>query len=450
MASQTPGSGAPITTDPYRQLLDEVGAFVYTTDLEGRYTYANQLVLDLLGGHPLDAVLGKSFTDFVDIGEAGDTLRKTDRRVLELGETIAREETNHIHATGETRSYWSIKKPLRDAGGAIVGLLGISHDITEKKRLEDRVRRQKELLDTVLDNIDGLVYVKGADRRFRYANRHLADVLGRPVDQIVGRLDSELMPREAADAFWEKDLHMLATGERYAGEESLVDSTGRLRHYWSVVVPWPDFNGSPALIGLVTDITELHALKEELQRQVRTDSLTGLANRRSFQERAESEFARSRRHGTPLSLVAIDIDHFKRVNDGYGHAVGDHVLRDFASCCQQALREEDLCARTGGEEFCILLPDTDADAARAIAERIRLMTASCRPCPEHPALAITASFGIACVEPSDPSFDTVFSRADRALYAAKLLGRDRRWVLHAQPADADALRREPAAQARHD
>ncbi|WP_051246955.1 sensor domain-containing diguanylate cyclase [Thermomonas fusca] len=434
MASQTPGSGAPITTDPYRQLLDEVGAFVYTTDLEGRYTYANQLVLDLLGGHPLDAVLGKSFTDFVDIGEAGDTLRKTDRRVLELGETIAREETNHIHATGESRSYWSIKKPLRDASGAIVGLLGISHDITEKKRLEDRVRQQKELLDTVLDNIDGLVYVKGADRRFRYANRHLADVFGRPVDQIVGRLDSELMPREAADAFWEKDLRMLATGERYAGEESLVDSEGRLRHYWSVVVPWPDFNGSPALIGLVTDITELHELKEELQRQVRTDSLTGLANRRSFQERAETEFARSHRHGMPLSLVAIDIDHFKRVNDDFGHAVGDQVLQDFAHCCQHVLREEDLCARTGGEEFCILLPDTDAAAARVIAERIRLMTASCRPCPEHPALTITASFGVACVEPSDPSFDTLFSRADRALYTAKQQGRDRTCVLRADPA----------------
>ena len=450
MVSQFPANDAPAVVDSYRQLLDEVGAFVYTTDLEGRYTYANQLVLDLLGGHPLAAVLGRSFTDFVDIGEAGDTLRQTDRRVLELGETIAREETNHIHATGETRSYWSIKKPLRDASGAIVGMIGISHDITEKKRLEDRVRRQKELLDTVLDNIDGLVYVKGADRRFRYANRHLAEVFGRPVDEIVGRLDSELMPREAADAFWEKDLHMLATGKRYAGEESLVDSAGRLRHYWSVVVPWPDFNGSPALIGLVTDITEQHALKEELQRQVRTDSLTGIANRRSFQERAEAEFARSRRYGIPLSLVAIDIDHFKRINDDYGHAVGDRVLQDFAACCQRALREEDLCARTGGEEFCILLPDTDADAARAIAERIRLMAASCRPCPEHPALTITASFGIACVEASDRSFDTVFSRADRALYAAKQQGRDRTCVLHAGPADADALRREPAPQARHD
>ena len=431
---------------PYRQLLDEVGAFVYTTDLEGRYTYANQLVLDLLGGHPLEAVLGRSFTDFVDIGEAGDTLRRSDRRVLELGETIAREETNHIHATGESRSYWSIKKPLRDACGTIVGMIGISHDITEKKRLEDRLRQQKELLDTVLDNMEGLVYVKGADRRFRYANRHLADVFGRPAEQIIGMLDSELMPRAVADAFWEKDTHMLATGERCAGEESLVDSAGRLRHYWSVVVPWPDFDGSPALIGLVTDITELHALKEELQRQVRTDSLTGLANRRSFQERAESEFARSRRHGTPLSLVAVDIDHFKQVNDAYGHAVGDHVLQDFAQCCQHALREEDLCARTGGEEFCILLPDTDADAARAISERIREMTARCRPCPEHPALAITASFGIACVEPTDPGFGTVFSRADRALYAAKQEGRDRTCVLHAVPAEPAAPHADPVGQ----
>ena len=138
MASQTCSSKTPAAAGgPYRQLLDEVGAFVYTTDRDGRYTYANQLVLDLLGGHSLEAVLGRSFTDFVDIGEAGDTLRKTDRQVLELGETIAREETNHIHATGETRSYWSIKKPLRDASGAIVGMIGISHDITEKKRLED-------------------------------------------------------------------------------------------------------------------------------------------------------------------------------------------------------------------------------------------------------------------------------------------------------------------------
>ncbi len=422
----TPSTSTPATD--YRLLLNEVGAFVYTTDLAGNYTYANQLVLELLGNPPLEAVIGKAFTDFVDIGEAGNTLRETDLRVLRDGETIAREETNYIHASGESRTYWSIKKPLRDAGGAIIGMLGISHDISEKKRLEDKVREQKELLNAVLDNVQGLVYVKGENRRFLYANKHLATVFGRPVEEIVGRLDSELMPRDVADAFWEKDKHMLATGEHYAGEESLVDAAGRLRHYWSVVVPWAGFDGMPALIGLITDITELHTLKEELQRQARSDSLTGVANRRSFFENAEREFARSRRHGTPLSLVAIDLDHFKQINDGYGHPVGDLVLRGFVLCCQRLLREEDLCARTGGEEFCILLPGTAADAAHAIAERIRAELAGCALSPEHPALRVTASFGVTDAGPADTHFGPLFTRADRALYEAKQQGRNRSCV----------------------
>ena len=234
------------------------------------------------------------------------------------------------------------------------------------------------------------------------------------------------MPRNVADAFWEKDKTILSTGQRYTGEESLVDAQGRKRHYWSVVVPWsagPD--AMPALIGLVTDITELHQLQEELQRQTRTDSLTGIANRRSFFEHAEREFARSRRHDSPLSLIAIDIDHFKKINDNYGHPVGDRVLRDFAECAQHILREVDICARTGGEEFCILLPDTGLPDALAIAERIRVATAACRPCPDHPDLTITASFGIAELEARTPSFDALFSRADHAMYIAKQQGRNR-------------------------
>lgn len=428
----TDAPASALTSDWYRRLLDEVSAFVYTTDTHGNYTYANRLVLELLGNPPLDAIIGKAFTDFVDIGEAGDTLRETDRRVLREGETIAREETNILHATGESRTYWSIKKPLHDADGAVIGMLGISHDITEKKRLEDRLNQQKALLDAVLDNIEGLVYVKGADRRFLYANRHLSTIFGQPVADIVGRLDSELMPREIADAFWEKDLRSLASGQRHAGEESLVDARGQLCHYWSVVVPWSGFDGTPALIGLITDITELHVLKEELQRQTRTDSLTGIANRRSFFERAEIEFARSLRHGFPLSLIAIDIDHFKQINDDYGHPGGDLVLKDFATCCQRMLRAEDLCARTGGEEFFILLPNTSMGTAQAIAERIRLESAACQVSAVHPQLRITASFGVTDMGPADASFDAIFSRADRALYAAKEAGRNRVCLL---PAD---------------
>lgn len=415
--------------NPFRTLLDQVGAFIYSTDTNGCYTYANQMVLKLLG-HPLEYVLGKDIGHFFNLDE-DDSLRETDRRVVRDGETIAREETNLIRATGELRTYWSVKEPLRDADGTIIGMLGVSYDITDKKRLEDKVREQKRLLDTILDNIDALVYMKDANRRFIYANQPVAEVFGRPVEEVIGSRDIELMPRDVADRFWEKDQQILQSGERQASEETFVDAAGEQRHYWSIIVPWSSPDGTPAVIGLTTDITELHGLKEELKRQATTDDLTGVANRRHFYQSAEREFARSQRHGSALSLIAIDIDHFKQINDSCGHLAGDRVLRDFASHCQNALRGEDLCARTGGEEFCILLPETDLDAAHALAERIRKVVGDHCVDAGRPDLRLSASFGIASRDAADRRFEDLFSRADRALYAAKQQGRNRSELLRA-------------------
>ncbi len=433
-------------SDPFRLLLDEVGAFVYTTDRDGRYTYANRLVLELLG-QPLEAIIGKSFTDFVDIGEDTD-LRATDRQVLRDGITVDREESNLVHATGELRTYHSIKKPLRDASGAIIGLLGISYDITEKKRLESKVNEQKELLDTVLDNVGALVYMKDMNRRFVYANQRMADAFGLPVSQVLGKLDSELMPKADADRFWAQDQRILAAGERYAGEASLAGRDGQMRHYWSVIVPFVRA-GDSAVIGFSTDITELHMLKEELQRQATTDSLTGIANRRCLYARAEEEMARCRRHGLPLSLLAIDLDHFKYVNDQYGHQVGDQVLQTFAHCSQFELRAEDLIARTGGEEFCVLLPDTDVEAAYAAAERIRMHLLHCCVDPDNPELRITASFGVATLRADDRRFGSLYSRADHGLYSAKQQGRNQTVVQHDDPPRNVPANREPTTLGEH-
>jgi diguanylate cyclase (GGDEF)-like protein/PAS domain S-box-containing protein len=425
-----------LSNDSYRLLLDEVGAFVYTTDMVGRYTFANRMVLQLLG-HPLDYVVGKDISHF--FGDKGnEALRETDERVLRGGETIAREESNLILATGELRTYWSTKKPLRDATGQIIGMIGISHDITEKKRLEDKLRRQKELLDALVDNVDALIYMKDANRRFLYANRRMAEAFGCSVDQIIGSLDVDLMPAEVAERFWQQDQKILANGQRHACEESLVDASGRLRHYWSVIIPWAGPDGTPAIIGLSTDITELHALKEELQRQARADSLTGIANRRSFYENAELEFARSRLPGLALSLINIDIDFFKKINDTLGHPMGDRVLQEFVACCQDALRNDGLLARTGGEEFCILLPGTDLDAARHIAERIREQTQARRIAVPAQELRISASFGVAGLCDTDERFETLYSRADLALYAAKQQGRNRTSLLRS-PAQEGVL-----------
>lgn len=407
----------------YRTLLDAVGAFVYATDLRGNFTFANKLVLELLRpGLQLEDVIGKAFTDFVAIDEDAG-LRETDRRVLEHGETIEREEANYIHATGETRHYWSTKKPLRDGSGTIVGMIGISHDITEKKRLEDQLLRQKNLLNAVLENVDALVYLKGADHRFQYVNPRVADAFGIAADSIVGRLDSDFLAPEVGARFQALDTAILESGKRHTSEEVMLDADGRVRHYWSVVVPGVDADGTPALIGVSTDITELHELREELRRQTRTDSLTNVANRRSFFERATSDFAHARADGGAMSLIAIDIDHFKQINDHYGHPVGDKVLQDFAECCAGALRPDDLLARTGGEEFCVLLPGVGIEDAHATAERLRAMTAAC-PCGEFPELRVHISLGVSSMAPGDPDFDALFRRADRALYQAKERGRN--------------------------
>jgi diguanylate cyclase (GGDEF)-like protein len=164
---------------------------------------------------------------------------------------------------------------------------------------------------------------------------------------------------------------------------------------------------------------KLHHL---VQRQATTDDLTGLVNRRRFIEALESEIVRANTFGSPLSVVLGDLDHFKLVNDRFGHHTGDEVLRQFAELVRQHLREVDVPGRIGGEEFAIVLPETDAAGAVAVAERVRRSLRSVRPMPERGS-AVTASFGVAQLALGETG-DEVLRRADVALYRAKGEGRN--------------------------
>src|SRR6184192_1110259 len=165
---------------------------------------------------------------------------------------------------------------------------------------------------------------------------------------------------------------------------------------------------------------KLHHL---VQRQATTDDLTGLVNRRRFIEALESEIVRANTFGSPLSVVLGDLDHFKLVNDRFGHQTGDEVLRQFADLVREHLRDVDVPGRIGGEEFAFLLPETDAVGAVAVAERVRRSLRSLRPTPERGA-SVTASFGVAQLT-SGETGDELLRRADVALYRAKSEGRNR-------------------------
>jgi diguanylate cyclase len=188
----------------------------------------------------------------------------------------------------------------------------------------------------------------------------------------------------------------------------------------------------PLAVGMIaySFATRLHEQKNSLKLLSRTDGLTGLYNRRYWQLRAAEEFERSRRQNHSVTLIMLDIDHFKRINDRYGHSVGDDVLEILSYILQINLRSIDILGRFGGEEFAVVLPETDARRAYEIAERVRLAVAKDK-LGEKQHIHCTISLGIAEATVDMTGFDDWLNAADQALYAAKAEGRNRSCVYSA-------------------
>ena len=164
----------------------------------------------------------------------------------------------------------------------------------------------------------------------------------------------------------------------------------------------------------------LHGAQDELHKLASTDHLTDVMNRRALSQRAQAEFDRAQRSHRDVAVLALDIDHFKRINDTYGHGAGDTVLRECASRWKSVLRGQDLLGRLGGEEFCVVLPETSQEAAEQVAHRLRAAVAE----QASAGVQVTVSIGLSCRRPDDVHWATALERADRALYRAKADGRD--------------------------
>lgn len=190
-------------------------------------------------------------------------------------------------------------------------------------------------------------------------------------------------------------------------------------------------------IDVLIDLAHLAVDELELRRLATHDGLTGVMTRRFFLVEVTREFKRTRRYGGSLSCIIFDIDNFKRVNDTYGHAAGDRVLKQLATFCWQHVRTVDFVGRLGGEEFAIALPETTISQAMAVAEKLRIGIEELDIRYSRREIRVTASFGISMCAAGDPDFKTTLKRADAALYQAKNAGRNRTVVL--DPAQAASV-----------
>ncbi len=178
------------------------------------------------------------------------------------------------------------------------------------------------------------------------------------------------------------------------------------------------------IIAVALGMTKLAEHEQRLLIESITDPLTGLLNRRHFMQLSNREETRSRRHGLTFAVLMLDIDHFKRINDTYGHPIGDLAIKALADICSSALRPHDILARFGGEEFVLTLPQTELEGAMVVAERIRKMTEVQEIATEQGPVRYTVSIGVSMYR-NGKAFDQVMARADEALYRAKEGGRNR-------------------------
>tara|TARA_R110001583_G_scaffold67490_8_gene192961 strand:+ start:8160 stop:9503 length:1344 start_codon:yes stop_codon:yes gene_type:complete len=410
-----------------QQISNTVDAFIFSKDLQGNYTFVNESGLQLFQC-PLNEIIGFNASHFYD-EDSCININKTDQEVLRKAQKTTYEHTNCIKDTDKKRIYQTIKKPIFDDQGNVIGLCGVSTDITKEKHLQVILDEQKQLLHTVLDNVEAHVYMKNEDRRFLYVNSKVADSIGLPASEIVGQLETDLLAEKEAQEFHQNDREVFQKNKILRTKETVITTNGDELHYLTVKVPI-SINNERAIIGFSSDVTEIYRMKEQFKLLANTDYLTNLYNRRFFMEQGEREFSRAKRHQTPFAIISVDIDYFKKINDDFGHPAGDHVLKIVSQLLLKSIRKEDILARIGGEEFTIILPETTLENANTLAERTReCIQNEIIIYPKEIKLNVTVSMGVTLLKPEDKSFDDVLIRVDEALYEAKENGRNKVYYL---------------------
>lgn len=427
----------------HRLLLDSVmntsSALIYVKSLDGRYTMGNHQWAAQLNT-TISSAIGKTDQE-LHSAETAIQLRANDLAVIKAGKPMDFEEIVE-DPQGNRLIYLSTKFPLFDVSGKLYATAGISTNITERKEIESALQLQSFALNAaanaiVITNIQGSI---------EWVNPAFTKLTGYTAAEVIGAnprilKSNRTTPDQYAELWktildgkvWQGELINRRKDEtEYIEEMTIAPMLGQDGHITHFIAVKQDITerrqAEEALIEahqrLKVQFAEINALKEKLREQAIRDPLTGLFNRRYLQETLKRELARARRDRTPISIVMLDIDLFKQVNDSYGHAAGDLMLQDLGEMLRNITREGDVACRYGGEEFIAVMPGAPlaigVERAELIRHEFEFLKVRIKNFKLHPTLSI----GVAAYPDHADSMDELLSAADQALYLSKQNGRN--------------------------
>jgi diguanylate cyclase (GGDEF)-like protein len=305
----------------------------------------------------------------------------------------------------------------------------LSEEIDERKTIEANLRISEKRYHSLFGNmVEGFAFCRMLyrndqpdDIQYIEVNPAFETLTGLPA--VAGKKVTEVVPgiKESNPEIFEIYGRVAAGGLPEKFEIFMPPL-----NLWFSVSAYHADTDAHCFITVIENITERKLLQRNYEQMAQTDYLTGLSNRRHFMQQAETELTRTLRYGSALSLLMLDLDHFKQINDNHGHRAGDKVLQTFSSLCRSILRQSDLVGRLGGEEFVIMLPETGVPDAISVAERLRKITEEVFVLLEDgQPLYFTVSIGIAGLDERYAHLDALLQKADQSLYKAKSMGRNR-------------------------
>ncbi|GAC1474069.1 MAG: EAL domain-containing protein [Chloroflexota bacterium] len=387
---------------------------IISTDLRGVITTWNAAAERLYGYAANDAI-GRSIEMIVPPEHSSDLDPVRER--LRAGQHIERQEALGVHKDGRRIDISFTMSPIVGEHGRMVGTASITRDVTEQRRareaLEESERRFRMLFAT---NPQPMWVFDAETLRFLEVNDAAVDRYGYSRSEFLAMRITDIRSSDEAQRLLQ-ELPALGTSIRHSGEWRHCRRDGSVIDVEIVAHPL-EFSGRPTVLVLAQDVTERKRVREELRRQALHDALTGLPNRTLLTDRLDQAILITRRTGEPVTLLVMDLDGFKEINDTFGHGHGDQLLQQLGARLRKPVRDSDTVARLGGDEFAVILPATDADGAMRTVHAMH--TALEEPfCVEEKILSVGASIGIAvCPDHGDTS-SALLRHADVAMYVAK-------------------------------